>query len=222
MGRFLIFIVVVGAMVLVPYQCMRGVADQPDSYTYDRYAKPNEAAIRAALERTLQDPDRACVDTVSFPFDSSVNAGPCDVCDKLVDAGLLERSVSTVQRDDREETAVRYELTAAGRPLYTEGLRTGPALCFGRTVVHEMQLWTAPVMTVPIVDVRYLPRIEHPHEILYGPHARALRLPALRGDASTPAVLPRETLCAWLDTQDRFGSGRLEGVRAEVNGEPRC
>jgi len=227
MARFLMFVIVIGAMVLVPYQCMRGAADAPDSYTYDKYAKPNAPAIRVALDDVLQAPDRACLQTVRFPFDSSVNAGPCDVCDKLVDAGLLDKAVSTAQQGDREVTAVRYELTASGRPLYTEALRQGSrdniaGLCFGRTVVHEMKLWTAPAMSTPIVDVRYVARIENPHEILFGPHARALKLPQLTGTASSqPAVLPRETLCAWMDGQGKF-SGTLEGPRSEVNGQPRC
>lgn len=193
-------------------------------YEYETYAKPNEAKIREALLDVLQTPDRACVRTPRLPYDTSLTEQKCDYCDALMEAGLLDRSVETVTKDDQPFVAMRYELTATGRPLYTETIRLSPehrgaGLCFGQTVIGELELWVKGSQTYTVVDVRYLPKIENPHEILRGPHAAALGLPSLEPGKD---LLPLEVLCADIDSSGAFSSGRLDGPQLTVNGMPRC
>lgn len=191
-------------------------------HAYETYAKPNEGRIRLALQDQLQNPDPACVITASFPFDTSQSAETCDACDALADLGFLDKSVAPATRNGEPLVAVRYELTAAGRALYTETLRDGmdqnlPGLCFGRTVIGELELWAAGAQAHPVVDVRYVPKIENPHEILYTPRARTLGLPQLSRGEET---LPRSYACAHL--QQGVFSGRLDTPAGTLNGVPAC
>lgn len=192
-------------------------------YSYERFAKPNEGKIRAALLDQLQNPDPACVQTPLLPLDTRTSHAKCERCDALVDAGMLSKNVSAITDDNgAPATAVRYELTEAGRPLYAEtysGGRHLAGLCFGHTVIGELELWTAGTMPVPVVDVRYVARIEHPHAVFYGPQARALGLPHLDPGADT---LPKAYACAFLDTQGAFTSGSFDAPVGTVNGVPRC
>lgn len=193
-------------------------------YEYETYAKPNEAKIREVLLDVLQAPDRACVLTPRLPYDTSVSSEKCDRCDALVDAGLLGRSIENVTKDDQPFVAVRYELTAAGRPLYTETLRDyrreGLAgLCFGQTVIGDLELWVQGSQTYTVVDVRYVPKIENPHELLRSTHAQALGLPQLEPGKD---LLSLEVLCASIDSSGAFTSGTLDGTQVTVNGVPRC
>ena len=219
--RMLIFMIpfaVIGWMVYSG----KGGRDPMQRESYERFAKPNEGKIRVAVLELLQNPDGACIATARLPYDSSKTAATCDVCDKLADAGLLDKAVSTVMQDDRPVVAVRYALSAAGRPLYTEALGgryREPGMCFGTTVVDQLELWTQGTMAYPVVDVHYVPRIENPHAVLHGPHAKALGLPQLETDKAT---LPMRYACASITPQGDFASGKLDFPYMTVNGVPRC
>lgn len=169
----------------------------------ETYIEPNRALIVDAVrEHVGQEDDPACIRTFAFPFDTEPRG--CPTCEALVEAGLLERSEGTAQRRGREVVTLRYELTAAGRPLYTESLaavdggsgRSG--LCFGRTVVDAESVDLKAPFNVQraVVEVRYALRVENPHEILFGPHAKRLGLPELRRVGG--ATLPPRAACAHL------------------------
>lgn len=171
---------------------------------YDEtYIEPNRARILDAVrEHVRQTDDPTCIRTFAFPHDTEGRG--CPTCDALTEAGLLQRSEGTAMRRGREVVTIRYELTTAGRPLYTETLGTtegrgGQAgLCFGRAVVDADAVDLKAPFNVQraVIEVRYALRVENPHEILFGPHAGRLGLPELRrvGDAT----LPPRAACAHL------------------------
>lgn len=191
---------VLAAVIFVPQMCSSRERASRVEYNYEQYARHNEGRIRDALiEQLSQRFNPACVRTVRFPWDSGVDAGHCDLCDTLVDAGLLERSAGT---------GVRYDLSPTGRPLYSEDLTDGargvPGLCFGRQVLDEMELSVPAQMQAPSVSVRFSVRIDQPHDILFGPHARALGLPQFTRTQIGGTRLPNEHRCASLDAQGAF------------------
>lgn len=198
---------VVAGLFLVPqWIVVAPHIKEQQAYTVEKLLAPNADKIRSAVAESLRRPDPACLQTVHFPYDSSRAYGPCDMCEALVDAGLLTRSV-TASEDGRKIVAVRFELTPLGRPLYTTSLQDGhrdeiPGFCFGRTVLHRVDLKAPPrVVSDPVIEVRYVARIENPHPVLYEPSARALRLPELK---RSQHELPPQRTCAWLDSKGAF------------------
>jgi len=189
-------------LVMVPYLLI-GLPQRMEErkFSHDRYVAPNVEKIRSALVDRLGHPDPVCLATVHFPYESGKNAAKCDLCDALVDAGLLSRTAGTAVSNEQERVAVRYDLTPLGSSLYTTRLRDRrsenfPGFCFGRTLLSKVDIGR-PLRSGRgmVVGLSYAAEIADPHPLLYQPVARALQLPVI--ERGRPLLEPRRA-CAYI------------------------
>lgn len=200
--RIVTAVAVILALVLLgPGFCAGRVRHGEEAYNYEHFVQPNEGRIREALlARLAERPSPACVATPRMPYDSLHSGATCDACDALADAGLLDKSVETVTGGESSAVSLRFALTPAGQPLYTEARidtmkRRAPGLCFGTVVLREMKARVTAHFEGRIF-VRYTLAVEDPHEILFGPAARTLGLPQLHHGIDG-TVLPAQEIEAW-------------------------
>lgn len=195
------------------------------------YAKRHMEAIVEALNQDLGQSNPACVYDVSFPRtvrtenESGYHSGmrdyrfKCIHCDELQEAGLIKTYATEMPRDGSAPTAYRYDLTDAGRTVYTEEREPlsgigGPRFCFGTARVDKVveALPEMPFGSAIAVSVKYTVRILEPHPFLFAPESASLGLPSLAPGTTglpkpilTTLVLSPNGTVNYIDRSIRYG-----------------
>ena len=204
---------VVLAVLFLPNMCNSQVRSASRKYDQQQYVKPNEALIRAGvMDYLAQQGDRACLKTAFIPFDSAKDASPCEHCETLADAGLLQKSVHTVNESGRPRASVRFELTARGQPLYRQNIgdrRGTPGFCFGKTVLDHLDFVLVRQGALEI-RVTAHSHVEDADQLLFSARADDLGLPRLKRFAFNRSKLPPVHLVARLG-----GDGVYQSITRE-------
>jgi hypothetical protein len=149
-------------------------------------AKSRMALIKDGLDREIG-ATLVCVRSGPFPYDSNHRGLPCQRCEDLEAAGLLERKDAADTTEERPHWS--WELTSKGEEVYTTeddavtGVK-GPRFCFGRAKVHHLAAAQPALQTggVMFIGVEYVFEAVDPHPLLSDPSLAPLGLPIPTGD----------------------------------------
>lgn len=161
--------------------------------------------MRAELDKAVT--ELACMPTREFPhkLDPARNQ-TCIDCEKLVEAGLLEREENDASTypEDNLPAEVSYNLTDIGESAYVPATGEGEyahinRFCFGNSHVLRVTSTFGPVMfgREKNLGIRYIARLDNANPYLFDPRARLLgiQLPnaAIEGQ---PVLYPEQNITA--------------------------
>ncbi len=163
------------------------------------------APMRAELDKVVA--ELACMPTREFPYElDPARNQTCFECEKLVEAGLLERedNDASIYPEDNLPARVSYNLTDIGESAYVSATGEGEyahinRFCFGNPRVLRVASTFGPVMfgREKNLGIRYIAQLDNANPYLFDSRARLLgiQLPNAAIDGQ-PVLYPEQNITA--------------------------